>query len=104
MPDLSFISAVPPAARVAGYLGDRANCLLMTGNIMDLSHPDYPHPDTPGGGINSRIRDRVEQAERTITIRWHADGERLPPVQDAALPVPGEAADFRNAVTWHPPA
>lgn len=103
IPDLSFIDQTPPESRASGYLVNTANYLLMVDNIMDLSHADYLHPDTLGGGINTRTKGKVEEQGDRVTIRWHADNELLPPVQNAFLPEPGQRADFRNEVTWHPP-
>lgn len=103
IPDLGFIDRTPPEARVTGYLVNTANYLLMVDNIMDLSHADYLHPDTLGGGVNTRTKGKVEEHDNSVTIRWHADDELLPPVQNAFLPKPGQRADFRNEVTWYPP-
>jgi len=103
IPDLSFIERTPAPARAQGLLRTRANYELMVDNIMDLSHADYLHPDSLGGGINTRTKGRVERGEREIAIKWHATNETLPPLMNAALPTPGEPADFINEVYWSPP-
>lgn len=103
IPDFSFIDRVTPDARVAGYLRTKASYLLMIDNIMDLSHADYLHPDSLGGGINTRTKGRVDVEGNGVSIKWHAANERLPPVMSALLPRPEEPGDFRNEVYWSAP-
>jgi vanillate O-demethylase monooxygenase subunit len=103
IPDLSFIDRAAAAERVRGHLETRANYQLMTDNIMDLTHADYLHPASLGGGINTRAKSTVEETAHEIVIKWRADADTLPPAQNALLPRPGEPADFRNEVYWSPP-
>lgn len=103
IPDLSFIDAVPAPSRVKGYLHTRANYQLMVDNIMDLSHADYLHPDTLGGGINTRTKGKVEERDDCVAIRWHASNEILPPVMASQLPDPTTRGDFQNEVYWFAP-
>jgi phenylpropionate dioxygenase-like ring-hydroxylating dioxygenase large terminal subunit len=103
IPDLSFIERTPAPARAQGLLQTRANYELMVDNIMDLSHADYLHPDSLGGGINTRTKGKVERGDREIAIKWHATNETLPPLMNAMLPTPGDPADFVNEVYWSAP-
>lgn len=103
IPDLSFIDAKPPEARIEGRLHTKANYQLMVDNIMDLTHADYLHPDTLGGGINTRAKMQVEEEGREVIIRWSADNDTLPPAQNSLLPQPGQPGDFRNEVHWREP-
>lgn len=103
IPDLSFIDTVPAAARVKGYLSAHADYLLMVDNIMDLTHADYLHPDSLGGGINTRTKGRVEEGDGCVAIRWHASNETLPPVHQSLLPDPTIRGDFHNEVYWFAP-
>jgi len=70
---------------------------------MDLTHADYLHPDSLGGGINTRASCAVEEADGGIMIRWTAGGETLPAVMNAQLPEPGQPGDFLNEVHWFAP-
>jgi vanillate O-demethylase monooxygenase subunit len=103
IPDLGFIDRALAAERVKGHLETRAHYQLMTDNIMDLTHADYLHPASVGGGINTRAKCIVEESPREVIIKWSADADTLPPAQNALLPRPGEPADFRNDVYWSPP-
>jgi len=103
IPDLGFIDAKPPEQRIEGLLHTKANYQLMVDNIMDLTHADYLHPDTLGGGVNTRAKMQVEKNGREVIIRWSADADTLPPAQNSLLPEPGHPADFRNEVYWREP-
>ena len=103
IPDLSFIERAPEPARVAGHLETNANYELMVGNIMDLTHADYFHADSLGGGINTRARSEVSESPDTITVKWSADDDLFAPAHDAFLPQPGQRADFRTEVHWSAP-
>ena len=103
IPDYGFIDRTAANARVTGYLRTAANYTLMVDNILDLTHADYLHPHTLGGGINTRARGSVESTSDGITIIWRAENERLPPVMDALMPEPGARGDFHNEVRWSPP-
>ncbi len=101
--DLSFIDATPEPARVTGYLHVQACYQLMTDNIMDLTHADYLHPDTLGGGINTRAKARVEEGTDGVTVRWEAKAERVPPLMSVRLERPDTLCDFLNEVRWSAP-
>jgi phenylpropionate dioxygenase-like ring-hydroxylating dioxygenase large terminal subunit len=103
IPDYGFIDRTAQNARVTGYLRTDANYLLMVDNILDLTHADYLHPDTLGGGINTRAKGSVATTSDGVSITWRADDEALPPVMGALLPGTGGRGDFRNEVYWSPP-
>lgn len=111
IPDLGFIDRTAPGCRVQGRLFRRADYRLMVDNILDLSHADYLHPDSLGGGINTRTRAKVVEEENSIAVMWHAYDDLLPPAHRGLLPPPsGDAGhqreghgDFLNDVTWFPP-
>jgi phenylpropionate dioxygenase-like ring-hydroxylating dioxygenase large terminal subunit len=103
IPDLAFIDATAPESRATGKLHTRSDYRLMIDNIMDLSHADYLHPDTLGGGINTRTKGVAEETAAGVSVKWHARDEILPPVQNSFLPRPGQRADFDNEVYWSAP-
>lgn len=103
IPDLGFIDAVPPECRARGRLHRAANYQLLVDNIMDLSHADYLHADTLGGGINTRTKGRVEERDGVVAILWHAHDDLLPPVHRGLMPDGLQRGDFHNEVYWHAP-
>jgi vanillate O-demethylase monooxygenase subunit len=103
IPDLGFIDRTAPVARVRGRLHRHADYRLLVDNIMDLSHADYLHPDSLGGGINTRTRGKVEERNGVVSIRWHAQNDTLPPVMRGLMPNGEPRGDFQNEVDWHAP-
>ena len=103
IPDLSFIDATPENARAMGYLHSAADYRLMVDNIMDLTHADYLHAASLGGGINSRAVAEVVQDGDRVTITWTARNDDVPPLLVHELPGCTGKGDFRNTVHWFAP-
>ena len=103
VPDLSFIDQTPPEARAIGYLYSDADYRLMVDNIMDLTHADYIHAESLGGGINSRAKAEVAQDGDKVTITWTALNDDIPPLLVHQLPGCTGKGDFRNQVHWFAP-
>jgi len=104
IPDYSFIAAAKTTARTTGYLPTGANYELLTDNIMDLTHVDFLHPTTLGGGALSRAKAQVSQAGEQVRICWEARGEVAPPSFAKHLSDPRARADLKTEVVWNPPA
>lgn len=105
IPDYSFLSKAKPTARNIGYLPTRANYELLSDNIMDLSHVDFLHPATLGGGALSRTKAKVsEMGDGRIRILWESMNEIAPPAFAAHLPDPAAPADLWTDVIWSAPA
>jgi len=104
IPDLGFIDRVPEEARVYGRLHSTADYRLMTDNIMDLTHADYLHASSLGGGINTRARAEAVQQGDGVTITWTASNDRLAPLHAGFLDSEDGRGDFLNIVTWMAPA
>jgi phenylpropionate dioxygenase-like ring-hydroxylating dioxygenase large terminal subunit len=103
IPDFSFFEQAPANSKGKGYLPTRANYELLSDNIMDLSHVDYLHPDTLGGGALSRTRASVEEMPNDrVRINWWAPGEVPPPVFGAHCEDPSRA-DVWAEVIWQAP-
>ena len=102
--DLSFLSAAPNTAFNKGYVLGRGNYQLFVDNILDLSHTDYLHPDTLGGGSVTRARAQVEeQGDAVISIKWHSFDDVPPPLVATKLPPGIERADSWTEVEWTAP-
>lgn len=103
IPDYSFIDRTPPASRVKGYLFSDADYRLMVDNIMDLTHADFLHASTLGGGINSRAKTEVKQADDTVAVLWSAIDDDLPPLMAQLIGAADGRGDFHNRVLWEAP-
>ncbi len=103
IPDYSFIDHTEPEARVKGYLHSAADYRLMVDNILDLTHADYLHASTLGGGINTRAEVKVSKDGDTVTIEWSASDDELPPLLAQTLGSPDGRGDFFNRVLWEAP-
>lgn len=103
IPDFAFVDRVAPEARVKGYLHAKADYRLMVDNIMDLTHADYLHASSLGGGINTRAKAEVEQAGDTVTITWTASDDVLAPLHAQALGPDVTRGDLFNSVLWEAP-
>jgi vanillate O-demethylase monooxygenase subunit len=101
IPCLSFIEQSPKHAISRGYMPTAAAHQLLTDNILDLSHADYLHPDTLGGGSISRSKPVVTRGEdNTLNVRWTALDEAPLPIMRHDLPC--ERVDMWTDVLWHP--
>jgi vanillate O-demethylase monooxygenase subunit len=102
VPDMSFVSRVPDTAFSKGYLPTAANHLLLTDNILDLSHADYLHTETLGGGAMTRARARVEEREHSVHVTWDSFDETPIPIFRPLLPTPDTRVDMWTEVEWFP--
>lgn len=103
IPRLDFIERALPTAATHGHEPIAADCLLCTDNILDLSHADYLHPASLGGGATTRAQSRVIPEGETVRIEWLAEGDVAPPALAGALEHPEEPVDVRISVDWQPP-
>jgi len=103
IPDFSFLTSVPDTARNTGYLPTAANYQLLADNIMDLSHVDYLHPTTLGGGAMTRSRPEVTESGTQVRIKWTVKDDVVPPSFAHHMPDPNAKADQTTQVVWYPP-
>ncbi|AZG11263.1 aromatic ring-hydroxylating dioxygenase subunit alpha [Pigmentiphaga sp. H8] len=104
IPDFSFLDD-PARRRVDGYLHVRANYLLETDNLLDLSHTQFVHANFHSSEAILKGRHEVRQDGRTVHSNlWCPDGEASPmfakrlPGYDGRSPV-DQWLDMR----WDPP-
>ena len=100
-PDLSFVDRAPASAFSNGYLPTAASHKLMVDNILDLSHADFLHPTSLGGGSITRTRANVEERGQQIYVEWISPNETPLPIWGSRLPA-GARADMWTSVLWHP--
>jgi vanillate O-demethylase monooxygenase subunit len=103
IPDLSFLAETAATDRTTGYLRAQANYLLMADNILDLSHVDFLHPATLGGGSITRSAAEVTERDRSVRIRWSAIADTVPPAFAREMQAPDSRADQMTEVVWSPP-
>lgn len=98
------MDTAPRSARFRGYLPTGANYQLIADNILDLSHVDFLHANTLGGGAITRTRMSVEElADGRLHVKWGSPNETPPPVFGAYLPDPSAKADVWTEVFWSAP-
>lgn len=87
------------------YLHARANYVLESDNILDLSHIEFLHPGTLGSSDVSQSITRVEQQGNTVWSYRQTVNEILPDFLYAAFGFePGTRVDRWIDVRWDAPA
>lgn len=104
LPDLSFLSEAPDSAFSSGHLLSKGNYQLYVDNILDLTHADFLHPTTLGGGSLTRTKPEIYEDGDKVSIQWHAFNETPSPLQSRQLPKDCVQVDSWMEVTWQPPA
>jgi len=85
-----YVLRVPRAVTAfsKGYLPTAQATLLLTDNILDLSHADYLHPETLGGGAMTRARARVEERKGSVRVPGTSVDETPIPIFKPLMPTP----------------
>ena len=104
LPDLSFLEETPETAFNCGYLYSKAHYELSIDNVLDLSHIDFLHPNTLGGGTVTNTKAIVEQLSDGIDIKWISPGQRPSPLLASLLGDVADETDVWQEVRWWAPA
>jgi phenylpropionate dioxygenase-like ring-hydroxylating dioxygenase large terminal subunit len=103
IPELPFIDRAPEASFISGYVPTAANHLLMVDNILDLTHADYLHPESLGGGSMTRSTASIESMPRdSLRVTWIANDEPPLPIMRMNFPEPDVRIDMWTEVQWWP--
>jgi phenylpropionate dioxygenase-like ring-hydroxylating dioxygenase large terminal subunit len=103
IPDLSFADRAPSTAYSRGFLPTAAGHQLIEDNILDLTHADFLHATTLGGGSVTRSKPLIEERrDSTVFIEWPANGEVAIPFFRNEMPDPDMLTDMWTSVLWHP--
>ncbi|NDY91861.1 aromatic ring-hydroxylating dioxygenase subunit alpha [Ideonella livida] len=88
-----------------GYLHARANYVLETDNILDLSHIEFLHPGTLGSDAVKHAHTELRQEGQTVWSMRQTENEVMPDFlyQAMGLP-PGLRVDRWIDVRWDAPA
>lgn len=102
--ELSFLSAAPDTAFNKGYICGKGHYQLFVDNLLDLSHTDYLHPSTLGGGSLTRTPAKVaEREDGTIAVHWHVFDDVPTPIFAQFLPPDTARVDSWTEVDWKAP-
>lgn len=102
--DLAFLTDAPDTAFNKGYLCGSGHYQLFIDNILDLSHTDFLHPNTLGGGAITRTPAKVEErADGVIAIAWRPANEVPMPLVADRLPPGVDRVDSWTEVEWSAP-
>lgn len=103
IPDLSYLAEAPPTAFSAGMLTGKGHYELFVDNLMDLSHTDYLHPTTLGGGAVTKVRPKVLETPDHIEVTWRANNTPPSPLLRKLFSELPEETDFWQTVRWFAP-
>lgn len=105
IPDLTFLTATSETAFNKGYVNGKGHYQLFVDNVLDLSHTDYLHPNTLGGGSISRTRAKVaDTTDGGVAIKWHVFDDVPTPLFKQFLPAGTDRVDSWSEVDWSAPA
>lgn len=102
--DLDFLGSAPETAFSQGYVNGAGSYQLFVDNILDLTHVDFLHPDTLGGGAITRTRASVEERDGAISVAWRCLNEVPAPLIAQRLPPGVDRVDSWVEVEWTPPS
>lgn len=105
IPDLSYLGDAPDTAFSAGQLLSGAGQYeLFVDNVMDLSHTDFLHPTTLGGGAITSARQKIEETPDHIDVTWYSpDTPPSPLLRELFDDLPA-STDFFQKVRWYAPS
>jgi phenylpropionate dioxygenase-like ring-hydroxylating dioxygenase large terminal subunit len=104
IPDLAYLGNAPETAFSKGHIVAKGNYEIFVDNIMDLSHTDYLHPTTLGGGAITRTKPEVAEDENYINVKWFAANTTPGPLLVKLFKDLPEQTDSWTEVRWFAPA
>ena len=104
IPDLSFLAEAPDTAFSSGeLLSGRGHYEVFADNILDLSHTDYLHPDTLGGGAVTKAKQQIKEADGYFDVTWYTRDVPPPPLVASIVGTLPPRTDSFSRVRWFPP-
>ena len=105
IPDLAFLEEAPASAFSEGtILSGTGDYQLFVDNIMDLSHVDYVHPTTLGGGAVTQAHQDIEETDDYLDVTWRTPDTPPPPLLAAIIGDLPERTDAYQRVRWFAPS
>ena len=103
IPDLGFADRAPDTAYSCGFLPTAAGHQLIEDNILDLTHTDYLHATTLGGGSVTRSKAVIEERDGgRVFVEWPVSSEVALPFFQSEMADPDMLTDMWTSVLWHP--
>lgn len=104
IPNFDFHNIEFETAISTGYLHGNADYRLYVDNIMDLSHADFLHAATLGGGSFVGTRQQIWEDDFSLTTRWSQNNVPASPLHISLGSFPANALlDRFTEVKWYPP-
>lgn len=104
IPNLAFIDATSPDARVEGYVFIEGDYRLMVENVLDLSHAEFLHSESFGGTFFTTSDMKVSDQGGEISISWTAENQDIGPLMQKTLRLEEPYGDTRTTVKWSEPS
>ena len=105
IPDLSYLADAPDTAFSAGeLLSGPGNYQVFVDNILDLSHTDYLHPDTLGGGNITKAKQEITETDGYFDVNWHTEDTQPSPLTKKLNPHLPDVVDTFTRVRWFAPS
>lgn len=104
IPDLAYLGAAPDTAFSCGQLlSGPGNYEVFVDNILDLSHVDYLHPDTLGGGNITAAKQQIDDAGDHFDVTWYSRNVAPSPLSATLLGNLPDRTDTFTRVRWFAP-
>jgi len=103
IPDFSWFERAPSTAKSHDeILSGGGGYDLYVDNIMDLSHTDYLHADTLGGGGVAFSKPDITTTDSWIEVVWQSRDAHPPAMYPRMIPNLPELVDLTLRVRWFP--
>lgn len=105
IPPLHYLAEAPQTAFSCGQLlSGEGHYELFVDNILDLSHTDYLHPDTLGGGATTCAKQQVMESDDYLEVTWESPNTAASPLVRSLMGVLPEHTDIFQTVRWYAPS
>jgi phenylpropionate dioxygenase-like ring-hydroxylating dioxygenase large terminal subunit len=105
IPPMDYLGDAPETAFSSGQLlSGVGHYELFSDNILDLSHTDYLHPNTLGGGAITRTKQQIEEAKDFIEVTWYSANTAPSPLVRSLIQNMPERTDVFQTVRWYAPS
>lgn len=105
IPPMDYLGDAPETAFSSGQLlSGVGHYELFSDNILDLSHTDYLHPSTLGGGAITRTKQQIEEADDFIEVTWYSANTAPSPLVRSLVQNMPERTDVFQTVRWYAPS
>ena len=102
---LSYLADAPESAFSCGQLlSGQGHYELFVDNILDLSHTDYLHPDTLGGGATTRAKQQLTETDDYLEVTWFSANTPASPLVRSLMGNLPEHTDIFQTVRWYAPS